>query len=350
MRFDVPFTPDGDYPAFLAERRDSLAAVHFSLRDPALADARQRMETRRAEEYVAGLKLLGDTPRHVLLNARLHRPDAYFDADRLAATAERLDFLAGEVAVNGLIFADFYYLQALTDAHPDVAAKLEAQPSINCLLDSPDRVFATLDAIERTRFRPPTRIILDRQLNRDMKALASTAEAVKRRHPELDILLMANEGCLMACPFKLAHEAHISLSVEGMCGDRTFAMNRDLGCIRHLLDDPGAFLQSPFIRPEDVSRYEGLVDGIKLCGRTKGTAFLKRAVTAYLAGEYSGNLLDLMDAMGDLADRVNIPNTQLPHDFFERVTTCDKACRACGWCGTVAGRIVTRMDPGLERL
>jgi len=135
-----------------------------------------------------------------------------------------------------------------------------------------------------------------------------------------------------------------------MCGDRTFAMNRDLGCIRRFLDDTGAFLASPFIRPEDVSRYEGLVDGIKLCGRTKGTGFLKRAVDAYLTGSYTGNLLYLMDAMGDLADRVNVPNEKLPIDYFERVTACDKACRACGWCGSVAGNIVNRVDPGLERL
>lgn len=350
MRFDIPYLPDGDYPAFLAERRDHLAAVHFSLNDPALADARHRMKTRPIEDMVTGLNMLGDTPKHVLLNARLHHPEAYFDGERLAAIAERLDFLVREAAIDGLVFTDLYFLHALSDAHPEVAEKLEAQPSINCILDSPERVFAVLDAISRTHFQPPTRVILDRRLNRNYAGLTTTVETVKRRCPDLAIYLMANEGCLIGCPFKLTHDAHIAMTVEGVCGNRTFAMNRDLGCIRRFLDFPGAFAASPFIRPEDVHRYDGLIDGIKLCGRTKGIEFLKRAVSAYLARSYPGNLLDIMDAMGDLSDRVSLRNDQLPDDFFDRVTTCDKACDACGWCAALAESVITRMDPGLERL
>ncbi len=350
LRLDVPFTPDGDYPAFLAERGDMLNSVHFSLHDPALADARQRMELRDMPTIIAGLKALGDTPKYVLMNSRLHAPDKYFSAQSLDDTGQRLASLLEEVGINGLIFSDPYYLQALSDAHPDLAGKLEAVPSVNTLLDSAERAFSMLDMIDGTSFKPPTKLVLDRALNRDMTRLSATASQIRAILPTMKLHLIANEGCLYQCPYKPAHDGHVALVNEGLCGERIFAMNRDFGCVRRLLDDPGAMLASPFIRPEDMSRYEGIVDGIKLCGRNKGTEFLKRAITAYIDGKYTGNLLDLMDAMGDLSDRVNLPNEQFPDDFFERVTECNKACRACGWCATLADKITTRMDPGLPRM
>jgi len=350
MRFDVPFTPDDDYPDFLAGHSQWLGSIHFSLNDPALADARQRSTQWATSDFLEGLAKLGGIPKYVLLNTRLHVPSAYFDSQRLEATAERLAFLSEKSALTGLIFADTYYLQALSDAHPDIARKLEAVPSINCLPDSPERVFSMLDTISHTHFLPPAKLVLDRSLNRDLKRLTDTVGAIKKHYPDLHVHLMANEGCLLACPFKPAHDAHIGMVVESLCGDRTFAMNREFGCIRRLLNEPGAFLASPFIRPEDVTRYEALVDGIKLCGRNKGTPFLKRVITAYGKERYSGNLLDLMDAMGDLEDKVSIPNKDIPDEYFPRVTTCDKACAPCGWCRTLAEKIITRMDPGLEKM
>ncbi|MDC0335327.1 hypothetical protein OAN24_00310 [Pseudodesulfovibrio sp.] len=350
LLLDVPFVPDGDYASFLAVRRTALNSVHFSIHDPALADARQRMEDRSMGTIIKGLAELGDIPKYVLMNARLHAPDKYFSADELDATGERLAMLVDTAGINGLVFSDPYFLQALSDAHPGLAGKLEAVPSVNALLDSADRVFAMLDMIDVTEFRQPTKLVLDRSLNRDIQRLTETSERIRHALPAMKLHLIANEGCLYQCPYKLAHDGHIAMVNEGLCGERTFAMNRDLGCVRRLLAEPGTMLASPFIRPEDTAHYAEHIDGIKLCGRNRGTDFLKRVVTAYMEAKYTGNLLDLMDAMGDLSDRVDLPNEDLPDNFFERVTTCDKACRTCGWCANQADEFITRTDPGLPRL
>lgn len=350
LPLDVPFVPEGDYPEFLAERRERLSSVHFSLYDTALADARQRTESHAQEQLIAGLNTLGDTPKYVLLNTRLHAPEAYFDADRIATTADRLVRLRDQAGLTGLIFADPYYLQALSDAHPEIAESLEAVPSINCQPDSPERVFALLDMIGGTAFKLPTKLVLDRTLNRDMARLEATTALIKEKYPAINLHLMANEGCLLACPYKPAHDGHVALVVEGLCGDRTFAMNREFGCVRRFLHEPGSFLASPFIRPEDAGGYGHAIDGLKLCGRNRGIPFLKRVITAYLDGAYPGNVLDLMDAMGDLSDRVHLSGSSIPDNFLKQVTTCDKACRPCGWCSALAEKVITRMDPGLERL
>lgn len=347
MFLDVPFIPDNGYAAFLADHADQLCSVHFSLCSPHLQDARQRLDKGDTARTISGLNTLPGVDRYVLMNARFHAPERYFDTTGMSRTADLLEQLLDQAGLNGVIFADGYYLNALSAHSPDTAARLEAVPSINCMLDSPDKVFATLNMIEQTGFRPPSRLILDRSLNRDRKRLKAVTDKVRQAYPDMKLLLMANEGCLLQCPYKPAHDAHISLVNENFCGERTFAMNRDFGCVRQMLSDPGSMLASPFIRPEDLPLYAGLADGVKICGRNRGAHFLVRAVSAYAERRYPGNLLDLMDTMGDLNGHVNIPNPALPDDFANRVTTCDKRCRTCGWCAGIMDTVTTRTDPGL---
>lgn len=347
---DVPFVADGGYPAFLTGHAQRLTSVHFSLHDQSMADARQRMDSRDRQDIISGLELLGDIPKFALMNTRLHAPEKYFDSASLDATGATLEYLLDTVDLTGIIFADPYYLQALSDTHPVMAARLEAVPSVNAVLDSAGKTLAMLDMINGTAFKQPTRIVLDRSLNRDMQRLKETSTQLRTACPDLKLHLIANEGCLYQCPYKPAHDAHVAMVNEGLCGERTFAMNRDFGCIRRLLTDPGALLASPFIRPEDMTSYEPYVDGIKLCGRNKGTEFLTRVIEAFMRGNYEGNLLDLMDAMGDLSDRMDIPNHLLPDDFAARVTACAKDCRTCGWCATLAETLGSITDPGLIRL
>lgn len=344
LKFDVPFVPDGDFPSFLADRQERLGCVHFSMYDSALSDARQLMEPKAQSDIISGLKRLKATPRYVLMNGRLHAPDTYFSSAALDATGKRLVALVEAGVISGIIFADFYYLQALSDAHPDLAAQLEAVPSINAMLSSAERVFSAFEMIRQTEFKLPSKLVLDRSLNRDMQRLDATVFRLRDNLPNVELYLMANEGCLYECPYKAAHDAHIALVNEGLCGERTFAMNRDLGCVRRMLDAPSTMLTSPFIRPEDAAQYEDMIDGIKLCGRNRGTDFLTRVITAYADEEYDGNLLDLMDAMGDMADRFDIPNKNIPDAFLEHVTTCTKHCLKCGRCAALAEEIITQSE------
>ncbi|MEF2229929.1 MAG: hypothetical protein V3571_03290 [Pseudodesulfovibrio sp.] len=350
LPLELPLTPDPAWADFLAARRDALDAVHLGLGHPALADARQRIAPPDLAAAHAAIDRVAGTDVFVLMNSRLHDPAKYASAPALNTAADLLDALGEHPNVRGLVFADPYFLQALSDARPATAARYEAVPSVNAGLDSAPKALALLALIDTTAFRPPSRLVLDRALNRDMDRLAQTSARLRAARPGLKLLLMANEGCLLHCPYKPAHDAHVSLVTEGMAPDRTFATNRDLGCVRRFLADPGAVLASPFIRPEDAGRYAGLADGLKLCGRNRGTPFLRRAAGAYLAGSYPGNLLDLLDTLGDLAGHLRVPGDALPPDFAARVEACGKDCRACGWCGALMARIAVRTDPGLPRL
>jgi len=329
---NVPFLPESSYVDFLTTVEEHLDAVHFSFLGSRRLDSRIRLESLGVnKQLLPGLALLKKTKKYVLLNSRFYACSLLRDKDEMASVITALDSFVDRGLLDGIIYCDHYLLQRLSDEAPDLAAALEAVPGANCMLDSYAKVESWLSYIGETRFKLPSKILLDRSLNRDLDTLAHVVRRIRQKAPEVGIELLANEGCLPHCPFKLSHDAYIALAnVEG--SDSTFQLNQELGCIRALGEEPHRILQSPFIRPEDMELYLYHVDTIKLCGRTLGVDFLQRLISAYLARKHEGNLLDLLDAVHWMADRLYVDNSSLSFDFANMLSMCDGQCASCGFC------------------
>ncbi|MFW5836557.1 MAG: hypothetical protein ACOCVM_01010, partial [Desulfovibrionaceae bacterium] len=326
-------------------------SLHFGLHAVEALDARLRLSETGPGD-LAGLLAAAPGPRkYVLLNSRVHHPGHYADAARMKSLLARLDTLLAAGQLHGVVIADAYFLKALGRAGPAVAAELEAVPSVNAMLDSAERVRAWLPAVAAAGFRPPGKLNLDRSLNRDIPRLQRVGEACRDMLPGARLVLLANEGCIPHCPYKPAHDAHIALANMGAAEQRTFELNRCFGCVDHLMHDPSQCLCSPIIRPEDAHHYEGLADGLKVCGRTlAGPERLRRIVDAYLQGRFEGNLLELADSMDWLAERWDLPNEKLPDDFWERVCGCQGECGECGWRRRVFDAVARPRKAGLADL
>ena len=333
--FDVPFLPDAGYAAFLRERSSRLHSLHFRLAGEMRLDSRHGVDAIREEELRDRLREVPGVRKYALLNSRFSAPGRYFDTVFLRGLTASLARLAAAGQLDGVVFADHYLLQALADVDPGLCAGLEAVPSVNCLIDSFEGIVAWRQYVAASGFRPPAKIILDRNLNRSLTRLGEIAARCRERYPDLVLTLLGNEGCLYRCPFKLAHDAHIALANTGLAGERCGAMNDSFGCRRYVAAHPEVVLQSPLIRPEDLGRYEGLAGVVKLCGRTLGVAFLQRVIDAYLTGAFSGNLLSLADTTDWLAEQMHVANELLPADFLETLAGCDRACATCNYCRTV---------------
>lgn len=338
MRFDVPFVPDPEYVALLAANRDRLASVHFRL-SPEAPDGRlPGCGDASPEEIREGLAVLPGVTRLGLLNARFHDP-SLLDGEGLRDLIFLLEGYLAAGVLDGIVYADHYLLMALSDAAPEVARALVAVPSVNYRTDSAARAVSLLEYAAATRFRVSDRILLDRSLNRDTGRLVVETTALRRAFPNLSIGLLANEGCLYACPFKAAHDGHVALSrlLPARVGP---GLKEGLGCLRLFFEEQGRILASPFLRPEDTGRLGGLVDFCKLGGRTREPAALREVVGAYLAGSYQGNLLWLLDTLEALSGRLWLDNAALPADFFERTDGCARHCRSCGYCADLAAALI----------
>ncbi|HIJ78880.1 MAG: hypothetical protein OEY01_07405 [Desulfobulbaceae bacterium] len=329
---DVPFIPAPDYIAYLTQQAASIYSIHFSLFSRTIPDGRHPDHGWQFPELAAGLTEISGVKKYALLNSRFHHPRFYADREFINPLLKNIDHLLCDNNLDGITLVDFYLLQALSDHSPELAAQLEAVPGVNCMLDSLDQISSYLEIIERSHFRAPTKLNLDRSLNRNLEPLSSLSSRLKKSYPGLKLTLLANEGCLLNCPFKFSHDAQIAFANTGCAANETYNANNLLGCIRILREHPEQLFKSPFIRPEDVDGYEGLIDIIKLCGRTLGPDFLMRVTAAYKNRQYRGNLLELMDTMEWLQHTLYVDNSAIPANFLNIIAGCNKKCSSCDYC------------------
>ena len=342
IRLEIPFLPDPDYADFLETRSHFIHSLYFSLFKTPSIDARYRLGPWQRDELFCHLPRFRETPKYALINSRFYRPEQYFDRAFHGQLAEHLMALYEAGLLDGIVFSDFYFINAI-GRHPCLnASGLEAVPSVNTHIDHPHKLQIYLDTIQQAGFRRPSQIILDRALNRQLPLLRDMVGAIRKRYPEMAIGLLANEGCLLHCPFKAAHDAHMALGNMRLIQENTYSLNADLGCMRVFRDWPERIFQSPFIRPEDVDQYANMVSYIKLGGRTLGTAFLKRAIRAYTNRRYEGNLLDLMDTLEALSTAFHVDAGHIPEDFYTRMTNCPENCQECRYCRRLARRTFKR--------
>jgi collagenase-like PrtC family protease len=343
IQLSIPFLPDPAYTDFLAARRAHLHSLYFSLFTTPGADARYRLGPWRGEQLLDYLPRLGNIPKYALINSRFYHPGHYFDTAFQDRLLERLEGLTAAGLLTGVVFADFYLLRALGRRRPSTARALEAVPSVNAQIDNPRKLRICLEMIAASGFRRPQKILLDRALNRQPKALTQMVKTIQEHYAPMAIGLLANEGCLPDCPFKPAHDAHLALGNMDLTRENTYDLNVELGCLEAFRSRPERIFQSPFIRPEDVDRLDPAISFVKLGGRTLGTAFLQRAIDAYIQRRYHGNLLDLMDTLEALAPVIHVDADALPDDFMACMIACPDNCRECGYCRQLARKAVRNL-------
>ena len=132
-------------------------------------------------------------------------------------------------------------------------------------------------------------------INRNFAMLKAIRAAVS-----CELELYANIPCLDRCRFRDEHYKFVGHASQ--IGQKQGELTFDpflLRCSLTYLQYPIQFLKSPFIRPEDISKYKKLgIDIFKLSNRKDPTAHLINTAQAYLSGKYNGNLFDLIFRKG----------------------------------------------------
>ncbi len=139
------------------------------------------------------------------------------------------------------------------------------------------------------------RITFSQKLNRNKKVLKDIIEYCHNFGVEVELL--ANELCFLNCPYI---EDHYKLGSKiALSKNNNIRLNDYFSshCNSKRIKSPQSFLNTAWIRPEDVTLYEDLgVDVLKIAGRSLKTSYLIKTANAYLNKSYRGNVMDLFSS------------------------------------------------------
>ena len=232
----------------------------------------------------------------------------------------RIDLGLGSITTASPVIARF-----IRQNFPDI----EIRASVNMGIGSSEGIEYLSDIMDG--------FYVERENNRNIETVTAFSEAC--RSLDKKVYLLANSGCLNHCPARTFHDNLVSHEMELMKMDNAFAFK---GLCRDFMQNAShrrRWIQlTNWIRPEDLCRYEGLVDGIKLATRVSRVP--EMIVRAYAGECFSGNLLALMEP--DLSDDFmpTVLNAgKFPGDFFEKTSRCDRDCVHCDYCESLYDQI-----------
>ncbi len=355
MIFDLPFHNDLEYIDFINANATDIYSMYFDMDPSLVSDARIHQGVITTNTLIEGLsKIPSHIKKYVTINGRF-TPLHMYDVQALERLTAELKKLHSKNCLTGILYLDYYFLSELGKIDSEFYSNIEAVPSINCFIDSFDKLNSHLMYIHDAGFKQPSKVILDRTLNRRMEQLNIFSSKVRKNYPELKMEILVNEGCLYNCPFKVNHDIMISMVNDQSVAGKMYILqnqqqinnsfnvnqlNENYGCIKYLDDNISRFFETPFVRPEDLHNYLNTVDVIKLSGRIKPNKFVFDAYMAYKSGIWEDNLLDIIDAAGALQNDYYIHNDEIPNTFHKMLTTCEKNCLQCRYCERVTQNIV----------
>ena len=178
-------------------------------------------------------------------------------------------------------------------------------------------------------------------ISRDVQRNLGTVEKFSKwcRANGKKLCMLANSGCLRNCPWQTYHDNLIAHSADAdkMPAAKDFNPHLCWTMYKYPANFP-EILKSTWVRPEDIYRYEGLVDIVKLATRQHSNPDM--VIAAYERGSFDGNLLDLFEPGFSPAFFPRyVENSAFPDDWFDRTSACVNECTGCGYCEEVFKRV-----------
>lgn len=338
MKFNVGYAlkKDKTFINTIIEHKDKIDEVYFSYADMpsgrnslALNDDYSPNEI--APQQINDLKKLYDNGLNfnLLFNANCYGAESQSKA-LMEKVGDTLDYFIDLIGVKSVTTTSFLIAKFIKANFSGI----EVRSSVNTS-------FFDVNALEMSKdyfdgFYAP------REYNRDIEKLSKLKAWCDEKGKRLYGL--ANSGCFAYCPARtfhdnlVAHESEISklnngYNFTGLCKDY----------LRELEDKSVILSNLTFIRPEDVSYFEGYFDAIKLATRVSYAP--EKIVKAYVNGNYGGSLVDLLEPNYQSAMKdVIIDNSLLPENFAKQVSSCNKNCKECGYCKKAFDGATVKLD------
>lgn len=184
---------------------------------------------------------------------------------------------------------------------------------------------------------------IQRDFNRQLEYIREIKEWTDGRGKTLHLL--ANSGCMRFCSGQtfhdnvVAHEKYIN-EQQNQAGFKA------AGCWNYYAKKENwvSLLQNTWVRPEDIHHYEDMFPLVKLA--TRMTSRPMAVIKAYIAREYRGNLLDLLEPNHTpVLSKYYLDNKKFPENWFEKTSSCSGECHQCSYCHDVFNKVLTEAPP-----
>jgi len=215
---------------------------------------------------------------------------------------------------------------ALSDPYlVDLAKNNGLEVNVSCI--------ALVDSLDKAMFwdeKEVYAITLDSSINRHFDVIQEIKENVSCK-----LKILVNEACLYKCPMRTQHFNFFShANAQNIPALDDYYYNK---CINLRVKKKELIIKSPFVRPEDLKHYKGLVDIFKISGRSHPIGWIKRVLNAYLNEKWEGNLMELLDCPRELEHFYYLDNKAL-NGAIEYWTSCNKLCSKCNFCRELADK------------
>ena len=341
MKYSVGFQlyEQGEEPfsSIVNAYRDHISEVFFAWQD--IPTGRSAIATRhgytdwsaqtRTEEELRAIKARG-VKLDLLFNGNCY--GEYAISERLANTVISTIVYLEEVGCG---------VDIITTASPAIAhtvkkhfPAIEVRASVNMRIGTVKGMAYLSDLFDSFH--------VQRDYNRDLshlQMLKKWADANGKR-----LIMLANSGCFVNCSGQTFHDNLVAHEAE-ICETKNLNDFMPYVCHKALKkrENWHMLLENTWVRPEDIHRYEGLFDTVKLA--TRMHALPGMVIDAYARRSFIGNLLDLFEpGFGRAIAPYIISNGDFPEDWFTRTTSCDKLCHTCGYCRSVLERVLLKTE------
>jgi len=176
-------------------------------------------------------------------------------------------------------------------------------------------------------------IVIDRNSNRSPYKLETFRKSHRKVLKNKELILMANEGCTLYCPYKQSGDIEIQL--ENDIGSMPTNVHGK-GCAQIVSKDPWLFLTSPFLTREMLTYPEYENYNIKIAGRNLPPKAIKRIIEYYLGED---NCLTLAD-LSNIHQCPEISLSDLGQEYSDLVLDCSKGCASCLLCRRTYNKIL----------
>jgi collagenase-like PrtC family protease len=322
-KFSIPYTQGMSEPLASLDT-STITDIYFS--DNRFGSARSIFNGQDMFDELYAIRDKYGIKVHYLVNPSVYDNDFYGQVPELIEHVKNIK--ADIVTLNNTYLLRANIINDFRVANPDLELKNSVNNLVRTLKD-----FVFMHEVLHMKS-----IIVDRSLNRDLDTLTKMSNYAKQH--DIKITMLVNEGCIVDCKWKQWDDIIISQIKFQDDRTRTDDVHSKLGCISYFKNNPAEWLKTAFTFPNDIDKFDGLVDTIKIAGRGFPLDRWFRVIDAYQ--KRSGNIRfgELLSTTGDLKLSTISVNQITDLGFNELTKNCKTVCGIeCDHCDKVYKQI-----------